>query len=73
MCNFGARSVWSNGRIAVSSYLDVETIKYQYHLIIPTALYCILGYIMEDYFGDWDLKRLPYIRLNLIGGYISSY
>ena len=73
MCNFGAREVWRNGIISVSSYLDVETSKDQYCLIKTTPLEFIVGYIMEDYVGDRSLKRLPQISLNLINGYISSY
>ena len=29
MCNFGAREYWRDGRRVVSSYLDVDTTKYQ--------------------------------------------
>ena len=28
MCNLGDQAMWRNGRIAVSSYIDVETRKY---------------------------------------------
>ena len=38
MCNFGAREKWREGRRVVSSYLDVETTKYQCHLLNPTPL-----------------------------------
>ena len=38
MYNFGARSEWRNERRAVSSYLDVDTGNYQYHLVNPTLL-----------------------------------
>ena len=58
---------------AVISYIDVDTIKYQYRLINPTPLDCIAGYIIEDGIGDRDLKGLRQRRLNLIDGYISSY
>ena len=66
MCNFGARAVCSNGRISVSSYLDVDTIKYQYRMLNPTPLDCIAV-------GDRYLKRFPRIIMNLIDGSISSY
>ena len=70
MCNFGARSEWREGRRVVSSYLDVETTKYQCRLLNPTPLERIAGYIMADTVGDRDIKRLPQIRLNFIDGYI---
>ena len=73
MCNFGAWLVWRNGRRYISSYLDVDTIKYQYRLINPTPLDCIKGYTMEDAVGNRDLKRLTHISLNLIDVSISSY
>ena len=38
MCDFGARAQWSIGRRYVSYYLDVETRKYQNHLLNPTHL-----------------------------------
>ena len=72
MCNFGARSVWMNGRRVISSYLDVETIKDQYHILNPNPLDCIPGYILEDAVGDRGFKRMHHRRLNLIGGPISS-
>ena len=46
MCNFGAQEECSNGRRAVSYYLDVETRRYQYRVLNPTPLDCILGYII---------------------------
>ena len=57
----------------VSSYLDVDISNDQYHLLNPTPLGFIVGYIMEDAIGDRALKRLPRRRLNLIYGSISSY
>ena len=54
-------------------YIDVDTSKYQYRMINPTLLYCITGYIMEDFVGDRYLKRLTHRRLNSTDGYISSY
>ena len=68
--NFGSQSMWRNGRISASSYIDAETSKYQYRLINPTPLYCIVGYITEDAVGDRDLKRMPKRRLKLIYGSI---
>ena len=65
--------MWRNGRIAVISYLDVDTRKYQYRLLNQNPLYCITSYIMEYDVGDRSLKRLPRIILNLINGYILSY
>ena len=59
MCSFGSQAEWRNGKRAASSYLDVETIKYQYLLVNSTPLECITGYIMMDSIGDRDLKRLP--------------
>ena len=73
MCNFGAQAEWRNGKRAFSSYLDVEISNYQYHLVNPTPLDCITGYIIEDAIGDRDLKRLPQRRLNIIDVSISSY
>ena len=52
MCNFRARQEWREGRRVVSSYLDVDTTKYQYHLLNTTPLDCISGYITEDDVGD---------------------
>ena len=73
MCNFGSQEEWSEGRKSVSSYLDVETTKYQCSILNPTPLVFITGYIMDDTVGNRDLKRLPQRRLNFIDGYISSY
>ena len=73
MCNFGARAKWREGRRVVSSYLDVDTTKYQCRLLDPTPLDCITGYIMQDDVGNRYLKRLPQIRLKFIDGSISSY
>ena len=73
MCNFGARLEWRNGRIVVSSYLDVKIRNDQYRLVNPTPLDCIAGYIMGDDTGDRYLKRLTQQRLNIIDVYISSY
>ena len=73
MFNFGSLSVCRNGRRSVSSYIDVDTRKYQYRLLNPTPLECISGYIMEDSVGYRSLKRMPQRRLNLIDGNISSY
>ena len=64
MFNFGAHAEWRNGRRVVSYYLDVEISNDQYHLVNPTPLKCITGYIMEDSIGDRDLKSLPQKRLN---------
>ena len=72
MCNFGVRSEYREGIVVVSSYLDVETTKYQCRILNPTPLDCITGYIMEDAVGVRYLKRLPQIRLKFIDGYISS-
>ena len=57
MCNFGAREEWRNGRISVSSYLDVETSNYKYHMVNPTPLDCITGYIIKYTIIDSYLKR----------------
>ena len=73
MCNFGAREDSRNGRIAISSYFDVDTRKYQCCLLNPTPLEFISGYIMKDDVVDRDLKRLHQKRLNLIDGSILSY
>ena len=73
MYGFGARAVRRNGKIAVSSYLDVDTRKYQYYMLNPTPLDCIVGYIMEDAVDDRFLKKMPHRRLNFIYGSISSY
>ena len=73
MCNFGVQSEWRNERRSVISYLDVKIRNDKYRLVNPNPLDCILCYIMEDYIGDRDLKRLPWERLNIIDGSISSY
>ena len=73
MCNFVAQKVCRNGRRAVSSYLDADTIKYQYRMLNQNPLYQIAGYIMGDAVGDRYLKRLSQIRLNLTDVPISSY
>ena len=73
MCNFGARKDSRNGRIAISSYSDVDTRKYQCRMLNPTPLECISGYIMEDDVVDRALKSLYHKSLNLIDGSISSY
>ena len=73
MRNFGSWVVWRNGIRAISSYLDVETITYQYCMLNPTPLDWISGYIMSYDVGDRYLKRLPKRRLNLTGISISSY
>ena len=43
MCKFGEREEWSNGGRDVSSYIDVDTRKDQFHLLNPTPLDCIPG------------------------------
>ena len=73
MCDFGAWEELSNIRRSVSSYLDVDTRKYQYRLLNPTLLEFIAGNIMEDTICDRDFNNLPQQRLNLIDGPISSY
>ena len=73
MYNFGAWAEWSNGRIAVSSYLDVDISNDQYRMVNSTPFDCITGYIMEYDIGNMYLKRLPQQRLNIIYGYISGY
>ena len=50
--DFWAWAEWIEGRRVFSSYLDVETTKYQCRLLNPTPLDCIAGYIMEDAVGD---------------------
>ena len=70
MYNFGE---CREGRIVVSYYLDVDTTKYQCHLLNPTPLDCITGYIMEDAVSDKAFKRLPQRKLKFIDDYISSY
>ena len=38
MCNFGSQEEWRKGRSDISSYLDVETTKYQCCLLNHTPL-----------------------------------
>ena len=38
MCNFGSRSKWREGRRVVSSYIDVDNIKDQCHILNPIIL-----------------------------------
>ena len=73
MCNLVSRAYWSNCRRDVSSYLDFESRKYQCRLLNPTPLDFSAGYIMKYDVGHSYLKSLPQIRLNLIGGSITSY
>ena len=73
MCNFGAQAKWRNMRRALSSYLDAETRKYQYHMPNTYPLESIAGYKMEDDASDWGLNGVPHRSLNLINGSISSY
>ena len=70
MGNFWSRSEWREGRRVISSYLDVDTTKYHFHLLNPTPLDCIAGYIMDDAFSERALKRLSHGRLNFIDGSI---
>ena len=73
MCHFGVQAEWGNGRISVSSYLDVDIRNDQDHLVNLTPLDCISGFIIEYSIGDRALNKLPQQRLNLIDVYISSY
>ena len=59
------------GRV-VSYVLDVDTTKDQYHILNPTPLDCITGYIMDDDVSERSLKRRPQMRLNFIDSSISS-
>ena len=59
MCNFLVQVEWRNGRRSVSSHLDVDISNDQYHMINPTPLDYITGYIIEDAIGDRALKSLP--------------
>ena len=58
MRNFGARAEWRNGRISVSSYLDVNIRNDQYRLVNPIPFNCITGYIMDVDICDRSLKSL---------------
>ena len=73
MCDLESQSEWREKIRVVGSYLDVESTKDQFRILNPTPLDCNTGYILEDTFGDRDLKRLPQRRLKFIYGYISSY
>ena len=46
MCNFWARVEWIVSRRDISYYLYVDTVKYKYHILNPTPLYCTTGYII---------------------------
>ena len=70
---FGEWAEWSNGKISVSSYTDVDIINDQYYLVNPIYLECISCYTMEHAIDDRALKSLPQIRINTIDGSISSY
>ena len=70
MCNFGSPEEWGSERRAVSYYIYVETGKYQYHLLNPTPLECVVDYIMVDAVGDRALKKMHQLRLKLIDGSI---
>ena len=73
MYKFGAQSEWSSGRRYVSSYIDVDTIKYQYSLLNTNHLGFISGYIIQDAVGDRYLRNLLWQSMNFIDGSISSY
>ena len=66
MFNFGSQEECNNRIIVVSSYLGVETTKYQCRLLNPTPLDFIAGYIMDGAVVGRALKRLPQIRLKFI-------
>ena len=59
MCNFEAQAEWRNGRRYVSSFLDVDIINDQYHLVNTNPLGGIAGYITENDISDMALNRLP--------------
>ena len=65
ICNFGAWEEWSECIRVVSSYIDVDTTKYQCHLFNPMHLDCITGYIMEYAVGDRDLKMMVQRRMKI--------
>ena len=73
MYNFGASVECMEQRRVVSSYLDVDTTKYQCCILNPKPLERITGYIMQDAVSDRDFKRIPYRSLNFMDYSISSY
>ena len=46
MCNFGARSNWTEGRKVFSNHLDFDTTKDQFRILDLTPLDFISGYIV---------------------------
>ena len=58
MCDFGAWGEWRNRIRGVSSYLDVDTRKDQYHLLNTIHLEIITGYMIKDDIGDKYFKKL---------------
>ena len=73
MCYFEARGECRSRKRAVSSYIVLDTRKYQDCFLNKTHLLRISGYIMEDVVGCRDLKNMPQIRVKLIHVSISSY
>ena len=73
MCQFWSWEECSRGKISVSSYIGIDTRKYQYHLLNPTRLEFIAGYIMEEDIVDGGLNNITKQKMNLIDDYITSY
>ena len=65
MCDFISRSDRTSGRRDLSSYLGVDTIKYQERLINPTPVDCITGYIIYNDVSYRSLNNLHNQRLKL--------
>ena len=73
MYGFGAQAQWRSGRVSISYYPGVDARKDQDRLLNPAHLYCISGYIMQDFVGDRALNNLTRRKLKLIDDSISSY
>ena len=70
MCNFWSWEDYSTGIRAISYYLYVDNSECKYHILNPTPFERITGYIMEYYFSNKSMKKLPQKCMDLIDGYI---
>ena len=68
-CN---RTNYARQNVCVSAYLNAEVSKDQRHLLNPTVLDTVAGFILKDSQGEGGKKRLPQCCLNLVDGQISS-
>lgn len=53
--------------------LNVEVSAEQEHILKPTTLDTVAGFLMKDLMGEGSKKRLPQCRLNFIDSQVSSH